>query len=215
MKIDLDNIKSRIINKFLHNKKTILCIILVCIFGVSLGGFVTYNIMQKQIDVIKEIGEHKRNEAIHKEMITINKALDDLKKNKPITESVINNKTTEIRYMEKSSPEDPDVDIQSPATQSAKVKYNDQIYDIPMETKTDTDTKKDGTVKINQSHEVVVDVTKVADRQIAAYKFMMDEKQRELDEELKDVKKENRNMKLTCTALGVIGAGYLIHKAFK
>lgn len=61
--------------------------------------------------------------------------------------------------------------------------------------------------------ELTIDVTNVADRQIAAYKLMMDDKQRELDEELKKVKKENKVHKTIETAAIALGTAYLVKKA--
>lgn len=210
----IEEIKTNLVERFNKNKKTIIGIILLFAISGSLGGFVTYQIMQKQIEIVKDIGLYHEDKKLHEEIKNINKALDDLKKNKPVTEKVVNNTTTEIRYVEKETPEDPDVDIQSPEP-VAKVKYNTETYEIPMETKTNTTAEKDGTVKVNQTHEMVIDVSKVADQHMASYKLMMEEKERELNEELKEVKKDNRNLKITGTAAGIIGAGYLLHKAFK
>ena len=93
------------------------------------------------------------------------------------------------------------------------IKYNDKTYDVPLKTTSTSTTEKDGTVKITEGQELTIDVTNIADRQIAAYKLSMDEKQRELNEELKKVKKENRVHKTIETAAVALGSAYLIKKA--
>ena len=84
-----------------------------------------------------------------------------------------------------------------------------------MQTTTSHTTDKDGTVKVNQAHELTIDVTKVADRQIAAYQLSMEDKQRELNDELKKVKHENKTMKFVGGAVALTGTAYLINKALK
>lgn len=218
MKANLENIKSTVIENFKTYKKPIILGILFFLFSISFGGFVTYKIMQSQIDAayekIDELKSAVSDAEVAAEVRLVKQALEDLKKNKPVTEKVVNNTQTEIRYVEKESTEDADVDIQDQAP-VARIKYNDQTYDVPMQTTTSHTTDKDGTVKVNQSHELSIDVTKIADRQIAAYQLSMEDKQRELNEELKHVKHQNKTLKIVGGAAALAGTAYLINKATK
>lgn len=218
MKANLENIKSTVIENFKTYKKPIILGILFFLFSISFGGFVTYKIMQSQIDAayekIDELKSAVSDAEVAAEVRLVKQALEDLKKNKPITEKVVSNNQTEIRYVEKESPEDADVDIQDQAP-VARIKYNDQTYDVPMQTTTSHTTDKDGTVKVNQAHELSIDVTKIADRQIAAYQLSMEDKQRELNEELKHVKHQNKTLKIVGGAAALAGTAYLINKATK
>lgn len=218
MKANLENIKSTVIENFKIYKKPIILGILFFLFSISFGGFVTYKIMQSQIDAayekIDELKSAVSDAEVAAEVRLVKQALEDLKKNKPVTEKVVSNNQTEIRYVEKESPEDADVDIQDQAP-VARIKYNDQTYDVPMQTTTSHTTDKDGTVKVNQAHELSIDVTKIADRQIAAYQLSMEDKQRELNEELKHVKHQNKTLKIVGGAAALVGTAYLINKATK
>lgn len=218
MKANLENIKSTVIENFKTYKKPIILGILFFLFSISFGGFVTYKIMQSQIDAayekIDELKSAVSDAEVAAEVRLVKQALEELKKNKPVTERVVSNNQTEIRYVEKESPEDADVDIQDQAP-VARIKYNDQTYDVPMQTTTSHTTDKDGTVKVNQAHELSIDVTKIADRQIAAYQLSMEDKQRELNEELKHVKHQNKTLKIVGGAAALVGTAYLINKATK
>ena len=218
MKANLENIKSTVIENFKTYKKPIILGILFFLFSISFGGFVTYKIMQSQIDAayekIDELKSAVSDAEVAAEVRLVKQAVEELKKNKPVTERVVSNNQTEIRYVEKESPEDADVDIQDQAP-VARIKYNDQTYDVPMQTTTSHTTDKDGTVKVNQAHELTIDVTKVADRQIAAYQLSMEDKQRELNEELKHVKHQNKTLKIVSGVAAVTGTAYLINKATK
>ena len=218
MKANLENIKSTLIENFKTYKKPIIFGILFFLISVTFGGFITYKIMQSQIDAayekIDELKSAVSDAEVAAEVRLVKQALEDLKKNKPVTEKVISNNQTEIRYVEKESPDDADVDIQDQAP-VARIKYNDQTYDVPMQTTTSHTTDKDGTVKVNQAHELSIDVTKIADRQIAAYQLSMEDKQRELNEELKHVKHQNKTLKIVGGAAALAGTAYLINKATK
>ena len=218
MKANLECIKNNLIENFKMYKKPIILGVLFFIMSISLGGFVTYKIMQTQLDSayekINDLKASVSDAEVAAELHNVKIAVEDLKKNKPVTEKVVNNTQTEIRYVEKQSPEDADVDIQDQAP-VARIKYNDQTYDVPMQTTTSHTTEADGTVKVNQAHELTIDVTKVADRQIAAYQLSMEDKQRELNEELKHVKHQNRTLKIIGGTAALAGTAYLINKAAK
>lgn len=218
MKANLEIVKNTVIENFKTYKKPIILGILFFLFSISFGGFVTYKIMQSQIDAayekIDELKSAVSDAEVAAEVRLVKQALEELKKNKPVTERVVSNNQTEIRYVEKESPEDADVDIQDQAP-VARIKYNDQTYDVPMQTTTSHTTDKDGTVKVNQAHELSIDVTKIADRQIAAYQLSMEDKQRELNEELKHVKHQNKTLKIVGGAAALVGTAYLINKATK
>lgn len=218
MKASLENFKNTLIENFKNYKKLIILGLLFFFTSVAVGGFITYKIMKDQVDAayekIDELKAAVSDAEVAAEVRLVKQAVEDLKKNKPVTERVVNNNQTEIRYVEKESPDDADVDIQDQAP-VARIKYNDQTYDVPMQTTTSHTTDKDGTVKVNQAHELTIDVTKVADRQIAAYQLSMEDKQRELNDELKKVKHENKTMKFVGGAVALTGTAYLINKALK
>ena len=218
MKANLEDVKNTIIENFKIYKKTIIVGVLFFLMSTILGGFITYKIMQTQIDAayekIDELKTTLPNAEVAAQLRVVKDAVEELKQNKPVTERVIHNNQTEIRYVEKQSPDDADVDIQDQAP-VAKIKYNDQTYDVPMQTTTSHTTEKDGTVKVNQAHELTIDVTKVADRQIAAYQLSMEDKQRELNEELKHVKHQNHTLKVVGGVAALVGTAYLINKATK
>lgn len=218
MKASLENFKNTLIENFKNYKKPIILGILFFFASVAVGGFITYKVMKDQVDSayekIDELKAAVSDAEVAAEVRLVKQAVEDLKKNKPVTERVVNNNQTEIRYVEKESPEDADVDIQDQAP-VARIKYNDQTYDVPMQTTTSHTTDKDGTVKVNQAHELTIDVTKVADRQIAAYQLSMEDKQRELNDELKKVKHENKTMKFVGGAVALTGTAYFINKALK
>lgn len=218
MKSNLEDIKNTLIENFKIYKKPIILGVLFFLISISLGGFVTYKIMQTQLDSayekINDLKSSVSDAEVAAELRLVKNAVDELKHNKPVTERVVSNNQTEIRYVEKESPEDADVDIQDQAP-VARIKYNDQTYDVPMQTTTSHVTDKNGTVKVNQSHELSIDVTKIADRQIAAYQLSMEDKQRELNEELKHVKHQNKTLKIVGGAAILGGTAYLINKATK
>ena len=218
MKANLEDVKNTIIENFKIYKKTIIVGVLFFLMSTILGGFVTYKIMQTQIDAayeqIEDLKTTLPNAEVAAQLRVVKDAVEELKQNKPVTERVVNNNQTEIRYVEKQSPDDADVDIQDQAP-VARIKYNDQTYDVPMQTTTSHTTEKDGTVKVNQAHELTIDVTKVADRQIAAYQLSMEDKQRELNEELKHVKHQNHTLKVVGGVAALVGTAYLINKATK
>lgn len=218
MKASLENFKNTLIENFKNYKKPIILGILFFFASVAVGGFITYKVMKDQVDAayekIDELKAAVSDAEVAAEVRLVKQAVEDLKKNKPVTERVVNNNQTEIRYVQKESPDDADVDIQDQAP-VARIKYNDQTYDVPMQTTTSHTTDKDGTVKVNQAHELTIDVTKVADRQIAAYQLSMEDKQRELNDELKKVKHENKTMKFVGGAVALTGTAYLINKALK
>lgn len=218
MKASLENFKNTLIENFKNYKKPIILGLLFFFASVAVGGFITYKIMKDQVNAayekIDELKAAVSDAEVAAEVRLVKQAVEDLKKNKPVTERVVNNNQTEIRYVQKESPDDADVDIQDQAP-VARIKYNDQTYDVPMQTTTFHTTDKDGTVKVNQAHELTIDVTKVADRQIAAYQLSMEDKQRELNDELKKVKHENKTMKFVGGAVALTGTAYLINKALK
>lgn len=203
------------VKQFAKKHGKLLSIILIVLASIFIGALLTYMAVRQQVDdANEEIQYLKANidKELSTELTQVKRVVDDLKKNKPVLETVNTVKETRIEYVPKLSPNDADVDIRKD-TPSAKIKYNDKTYDVPLKTTSTSTTEKDGTVKITEGQELTIDVTNVADRQIAAYKLMMDDKQRELDEELKKVKKENKVHKTIETAAIALGTAYLVKKA--
>lgn len=218
---DISSVNNKV-NKYLNYLKNNKLKILGLVFIISLfflfGGCMTYAILSDDIEEqdrkIELLQQSLDNKYIKTEIETVNKSLDDLKKDKPVLQTNTHTTTTEIRYVEKQTPEDPDVSInkQKPV---AKIQYNDKTYDVPLQTTSKSETQPDGTVKVTEQQKLTIDVTDVANRQIAAYKLNMDAKQKELNDELAEVKKDRRVYKGALIGVGVIGAGYLINKALK
>lgn len=203
------------VKQFAKKHGKLLSIILIVLASIFIGALLTYMAVRQQVDdANEEIQYLKANidKELSTELTQVKRVVDDLKKNKPVLETVNTVKETRIEYVPKLSPNDADVDIRKD-TPSAKIKYNDKTYDVPLKTTSNSTTEKDGTVKITEGQELTIDVTNVADRQITAYKLMMDDKQRELDEELKKVKKENKVHKTIETAAIALGTAYLVKKA--
>lgn len=214
MNKQIEETKSYLKNYFYNNKKTIIVGLLGIIFCVSFGGFITYQIMQRQIEQanqrIEDLRASQTDEEMAREIRLVKNAVEDLRQNKPVIEKIAGTNTTEIRYIEKEKADDPDVDIQH-AKPSAKVRYNDQTYDIPMQTKTTTSKNPDGTVKITEGQELTIDTTAIVNRQIAAYQLNMEDKQRELEKELKHVKTQNKIIK----GVGAVVGTAVIYSAVK
>lgn len=203
------------VKQFAKKHGKLLSIIIIILTSIFIGALLTYMAVRQQVDdANEEIQYLKANidKELSTELTQVKRVVDDLKKNKPVLETVNTVKETRIEYVPKLSPNDADVDIRKD-TPSAKIKYNDKTYDVPLKTTSTSTTEKDGTVKITEGQELTIDVTNVADRQIAAYKLMMDDKQRELDEELKKVKKENKVHKTIESAAIALGTAYLVKKA--
>ena len=211
MNKQIEETKSYLKNYFYNNKKTIIVGLLGIIFCVS---FITYQIMQRQIEQatqrIEDLRASQTDEEMAREIRLVKNAVEDLRQNKPVIEKIAGTNTTEIRYIEKEKADDPDVDIQH-AKPSAKVRYNDQTYDIPMQTKTTTSKNPDGTVKITEGQELTIDTTAIVNRQIAAYQLNMEDKQRELEKELKHVKTQNKIIK----GVGAVAGTAVIYSAVK
>ena len=109
---------------------------------------------------------------------------------------------TEIVYVEKETPQDPDVQInQEPP--SLTVSYNGEVQELPMQTTTESATSEDGTLKVNQSSNVTLDVTDIVNREIANTVLQKDAEIYKQQETIKRLERQ----KVTSTVLGVIAAG--------
>ena len=80
-----------------------------------------------------------------------------------------------------------------------------------MQTKTTPSKNPEGTVKITEGQELTIDTTAIVNRQIAAYQLNMEDKQRELEKELKHVKKQNKIIK----GVGTVVGGAVAYTAIK
>ena len=152
------------------------------------------------------------NKELARQNQLVMQSIDDLRDNKPVKETITNNNTDTIRYIEKSSPEDPDVVVNKAKT--ASIRYNGKTFSTPLRSSAASSVAKgDGTVEIKQKDEVVIDVTDIANRQIAAHDLMRDKIEEELRNNIQKLNHENRNLKIAGAAVGAAGVGYLIHKA--
>ena len=105
---------------------------------------------------------------------------------------------TEIRYVEKTSPSDSDVEIHQEPPQIS-MQYNDKLYRI--DTLKDEEQKFDkGKLDIKQSSTATLDVTPIADREVSV---ALDEQSKQLNDEFhKDLKKEKRESVLNGFIVG-------------
>lgn len=164
------------------------------------------------LDSITKTEEY--NKELAKENKLVMQSINDLRNNKPVKETITNNNTDTIRYIEKSSPEDPDVVVNKEKT--ASIRYNGETFSTPLQSSAASSVaKEDGTVEIKQKDEVVIDVTDIANRQIAAHDLMRDKVEQELRDDIKKLKHENRNYKIAGAALGAAGIGYAYYRAKK
>ena len=105
---------------------------------------------------------------------------------------------TEIRYVEKTSPSDSDVEIHQEPPQIS-MQYNDKLYRI--DTLKDEEQKFDkGKLDIKQSSTATLDVTPIVDREVSV---ALDEQSKQLNDEFhKDLKKEKRESVLNGFIVG-------------
>ncbi len=154
------------------------------------------------------------NKELARENKLVMASIEDLRNNKPVKETITNNHTDTIRYIEKESPTDPDVVVNKEKT--ASIRYNGETFTTPLQSSAASSVaKEDGTVEIKQKDEVVIDVTDIANRQIAAHDLMRDKVEQELNDDIKKLKHENRTYKIIGATVGIAGVGYAIHKATK
>lgn len=164
-------------------------------------------------DLLESVTRTKTyNKELAKQNQLVMKSINDLRDNKPVKETITNNNTDTIKYVEKSSPEDPDVVVNKEKT--ASIRYNGKNFSTPLRSSAPSSVAKgNGTVEIKQKDEVVIDVTDIANRQIAAHDLMRDKIEEELHNDVNRLKRENRNLKIAGAAVGAAGVGYLIHRA--
>ena len=202
-------------------KKNLKFIIPVLVILLIALGFVLYFKHQANLEANRYkdlLDSLTKTEAYNKELAKQNQlvlsSINDLRNNKPVKEIITNNYTDTIRYTEKESPSDPDIVVDR--EKSVNIKYNGETFNTPLRTSKATNVAKDdGTVEIKQKDEVVIDVTDIANRQIAAHDLMRDKIEEELRNDVKKLKHENKNLKIAGITVGAAGVGYLIHKASK
>ena len=202
-------------------KKNLKFIIPVLVILLIALGFVLYFKHQANLEANRYkdlLDSLTKTEAYNKELAKQNQlvlsSIEDLRNNKPVKEIITDNHTDTIRYIEKESPSDPDIVVDR--EKSVNIKYNGETFNTPLRTSKATNVAKDdGTVEIKQRDEVVIDVTDIANRQIAAHDLMRDKIEEELRNDVKKLKHENKNLKIVGVVVGTAGVGYLIHKASK
>lgn len=202
-------------------KKNLKFIIPVLVILLIALGFVLYFKHQANLEANRYkdlLDSLTKTEAYNKELAKQNQlvlsSIEDLRNNKPVKEIITDNHADTIRYIEKESPSDPDIVVDR--EKSVNIKYNGETFNTPLRTSKATNVAKDdGTVEIKQRDEVVIDVTDIANRQIAAHDLMRDKIEEELRNDVKKLKHENKNLKIVGVVVGTAGVGYLIHKASK
>lgn len=149
----------------------------------------------------KEFQEYYADKEYMAQKEMIHKALKDLENKKPVKQKAEVVEHTVIQYVEKETPDDPDVNISK--DKSAKIKYEDKLFDIPMKKKTSSNVAEDGTVTITEKEELVIDVTDITKRNMAAIEL---QHQREIDKLNKEAKKKTRENRILKGTLGVLAA---------
>ena len=179
--------------------------------GLIVGGFGMYEIDESRMDDYEvQVAELKAE--INDYQIKYQAAISDTEEAKialakeklkePEKVYIKGDTQTEIVYVEKETPQDPDVQInQEPP--SLTVSYNGEVQELPMQTTTESATSEDGTLKVNQSSNVTLDVTDIVNREIANTVLQKDAEIYKQQETIKRLERQ----KVTSTVLGVIAAG--------
>lgn len=104
MNKQIEETKSYLKNYFYNNKKTIIIGLLGIILCISFGGFITYQIMQRQIEQanqrIEDLRASQTDEEMAREIRLVKNAVEDLRQNKPVIEKIAGTNTTEIHCNE-------------------------------------------------------------------------------------------------------------------
>jgi len=181
------------------------------LIGLVVGGFGMYEINESRMnDYEVQVAELKAE--INDYQIKYQAAISDTEEAKitlakeklkePEKVYIKGDTQTEIVYVEKETPQDPDVQInQEPP--SLTVSYNGEVQELPMQTTTESATSEDGTLKVNQSSNVTLDVTDIVNREIANTVLQKDAEIYKQQETIKRLERQ----KVTSTVLGVIAAG--------
>lgn len=179
--------------------------------GLIVGGFGMYEIDESRMDDYEvQVAELKAE--INDYQIKYQAAISDTEEAKialakeklkePEKVYIKGDTQTEIVYVEKETPQDPDVQInQEPP--SLTVSYNGEVQELPMQTTTESATSEDGTLKVNQSSNVTLDVTDIVNREIANTVLQKDAEIYKQQETIKRLERQ----KVTSTVLGVVAAG--------
>lgn len=179
--------------------------------GLIVGGFGMYEIDESRMDDYEvQVAELKAE--INDYQIKYQAAISDTEEAKialakeklkePEKVYIKGDTQTEIVYVEKETPQDPDVQInQEPP--SLTVSYNGEVQELPMQTTTESATSEDGTLKVNQSSNVTLDVTDIVNREIANTVLQKDAEIYKQQETIKRLERQ----KVTSTVLGVVTAG--------
>lgn len=181
------------------------------LIGLVVGGFGMYEINESRMnDYEVQVAELKAE--INDYQIKYQAAISDTEEAKialakeklkePEKVYIKGDTQTEIVYVEKETPQDPDVQInQEPP--SLTVSYNGEVKELPMQTTTESANSEDGTLKVNQSSNVTLDVTDIVNREIANTVLQKDAEIYKQQETIKRLERQ----KVTSTVLGVIAAG--------
>lgn len=181
------------------------------LIGLVVGGFGMYEINESRMnDYEVQVAELKAE--INDYQIKYQAAISDTEEAKialakeklkePEKVYIKGDTQTEIVYVEKETPQDPDVQINQELP-SLTVSYNGEVKELPMQTKTESATSEDGTLKVNQSSNVTLDVTDIVNREIANTVLQKDAEIYKQQETIKRLERQ----KVTSTVLGVIAAG--------
>lgn len=186
----------------------ILCILV----GLLLGGWVVYDHLKPDINAANaEIAALKQEYATaieEKEAAKIEAALAAQKE--PEKVYIQGEDKIEYVYVEKESPDDPDVDITSTG-QEIKISYNGEIYDLPMQRTTTTTGVVDGTLKIGQSSTATLDITDVVNREIANTILQKDAEIAKLENDKKVLERQKTQQTVWGSIIG-FSAGFVAGK---
>lgn len=181
-------------------------IIIGFIVGILIGAGAMWFYMHGEINELEDQISTLKTEC------TINidekeKALTELAlaKNKEPEKIYIKGDTiVETKYIEKTSPDEADVDIVNPPP-TIKLAYNGKEEILEMQTdKNNFDKNIDGSLKISQSSEIKLDVTDVVNREIANTILQKDSEIERLTHKLKVKERQNIQGKFWAGVTGVV-----------
>lgn len=180
---------------------------MVFIVGVIVGAFGMWYHDKGEIDALQQelinVQAMYSDEQLAKEQALADLALE--KQKEPEKVYIQGETKTETVYIEKESPDDADVEISNPPP-TIKLAYNGKEEVLEMQTTKENMTKEDGKLVVNQASEIKIDVTDIANREIANIILQKDSEIEKLNHELK-VKEREKWQQTAWSAVGGIIIG--------
>ena len=188
---------------------TILKYTLILLVGVVIGAGGMWWHDRDVINALEDELEQTKlmysDEQMAKEKVLADLALEKLKE--PEKVYIQGETKTETVYIEKETPDDADVEINNPPP-TIKLAYNGKEEVLEMQTTKENMTKEDGKLVVNQASEIKIDVTDIANREIANIILQKDSEIEKLNHQLK-VKEREKWQHTAWSAVGGLVIGKL------